>query len=75
MIIQNNPLIVRHEDLEITQAFNGYYIEHLPSGEERGMGDGSYLADDVPGTEAFNQAVDHDLTTNYAEFVEAYFPE
>ena len=81
-ILREYCLIIQVFDLKVYETLSGYHIEHIPSGKIRSIGDGVDMYHDLdkgitlsPGTDAFNQALDHDLTHQYYEWLEAYFPE
>lgn len=59
--------IAQYQDLEIVEAFNGFYIYHKDGGCH-GMGDALYNGLTPPQMQA-------ELELNYAEYLEAYFPE
>jgi len=65
--------------LEVYEAFNGFYIQYVPTAVTRGMGDGVdqvFDKDDnaiSPGTPEFWDALIDDIVGNVPEVLEAYF--
>lgn len=54
----------KYQDLRIYEGDTAFWIEHIPSGDERGMGDG-VDSDFYPGM----------VGQEYGTLLEAYFPE
>lgn len=83
-------VIACYDELAVHEWTSGYEIEHIPSGKTHWMSDGvDMLTREVedddghgfhdetlsPGTEEFNQAMQHAIEEGYNEYLEAYFPE
>lgn len=79
-------VIAEYKDLRVHECFNGYEVEHIPTGECRGIGDGvdqyylgraNYDGDVAvsPGTELWNRLCAKDLRATYDDWLQAYFPD
>lgn len=68
-------IIAEFRDLRIHEVYNGYQIEHIPSGESRGIGDGVDMYSAILGTSSWAGEAADDLESNYDIWLEVYFPE
>lgn len=74
-------IVAEWKNLRVYESVCGYYVEYIPTGEEKWMSDGVDIYTDgteedrsiPPGTSAWNQACQRDLESTYPDWVEAYF--